>query len=64
MSAPATRPSAPPSNLRALADMFTDPQSVELIRNANNRGDRIGIGDALGRSALESGQTLQGAASR
>lgn len=48
------------SNLRALADMFIDPQSVELIRNANNRGTRIGIGDALGRSAVEAGGTVYG----
>ncbi|CDX45650.1 hypothetical protein MPLDJ20_70244 [Mesorhizobium plurifarium] len=46
------------SNLRALADMFIHPQSVELIRNANNRGARIGIADALGRSAAEAGSTL------
>ncbi|TGT63709.1 hypothetical protein EN813_010075 [Mesorhizobium sp. M00.F.Ca.ET.170.01.1.1] len=48
------------SNLRALADMFIDPQSVELIRNANNRGARIGIGDALGRSVAEAGGTFYG----
>ncbi|RWL42251.1 MAG: hypothetical protein EOR60_26100 [Mesorhizobium sp.] len=48
------------SNLRALADMFIDPQSVELIRNANNRGAGIGIGDALGRTAAEAGGTLYG----
>ncbi|RUV39977.1 MULTISPECIES: hypothetical protein [unclassified Mesorhizobium] len=46
------------SNLRALADMFIDPQSVELIRNANNRGATIGIGDALGRTAAEAGGTI------
>ncbi|CDX34667.1 hypothetical protein MPLDJ20_190091 [Mesorhizobium plurifarium] len=48
------------SNLRALADMFIDPQSVELIRNANNRGAGIGVGDALGRSVAEAGGTLYG----
>lgn len=46
------------SNLRALADMFTDPQSVELIRNANNRGAMIGFGEALGRTGAEAGGTL------
>jgi hypothetical protein len=48
------------SNFRALADMFIDPQSVELIRNANNRGAKIGIGDALGRTAAEAGGPLYG----
>ncbi|MBZ9742355.1 hypothetical protein [Mesorhizobium sp. CO1-1-4] len=41
------------SNLKALADIFIDPQSVELIRNANSRGARIGIGEALARTAAE-----------
>lgn len=48
------------SNLRAMADMLIDPQSVELIRNANNRGASIGIADALGRSVAEAGGTLYG----
>ncbi|MER8374424.1 hypothetical protein [Mesorhizobium sp. M1406] len=43
------------SNLKALADMFIDPQSVELIRNANNRGARIGLGEALARTGAETG---------
>jgi hypothetical protein len=56
----AVRPAALRGNLRTLADMFIDPQSVELIRNANNRGARIGIGEALGCTALESGGTIYG----
>ncbi|WP_181173765.1 hypothetical protein [Mesorhizobium sp. B2-3-12] len=43
-----------------MADMFIDPQAVELIRNANNRGARIGIGEALGRTAAEAGGTMFG----
>ncbi|ESX51344.1 hypothetical protein NLY43_18985 [Mesorhizobium sp. C416B] len=46
------------SNLRSLADMFIDPRSVELIRNANNRGARIGFGEGLARTGAETGATL------
>ncbi|MER9423200.1 hypothetical protein NKI88_12185 [Mesorhizobium sp. M0317] len=46
------------SNLRSLADMFIDPRSVELIRNANNRGARIGFGEALARTGAETGGTI------
>ncbi|MER9654395.1 hypothetical protein NKJ26_12880 [Mesorhizobium sp. M0152] len=46
------------SNLKTLADMFIDPRSVELIRNANNRGARIGFGEALARTGAETGGTL------
>ncbi|ESZ41008.1 hypothetical protein X731_24550 [Mesorhizobium sp. L2C054A000] len=46
------------SNLRSLADMFIGPRSVELIRNANNRGARIGFGEALARTGTETGATL------
>lgn len=45
-------------DVHALADLFVDPQSVELIRNANNRGARIGMGDALARTAAKGGGML------
>ncbi|TPI64273.1 hypothetical protein FJ420_17085 [Mesorhizobium sp. B3-1-3] len=44
-------------NLRTLADMFIDPHSVELIRNANYRRGSIGLGEALDRTAVEAGGT-------
>ncbi|ESX11388.1 hypothetical protein NKH34_28905 [Mesorhizobium sp. M1148] len=45
-------------NLKTLADMFVDPQSVELIRVANGRGFRSGLNDALNRTGAETGGTL------
>ncbi|MER9603414.1 hypothetical protein [Mesorhizobium sp. M0243] len=45
-------------NVRTLADLFVDPQSVDLIRDTANRRPRNGYGDAAGRTALEAGQTL------
>ncbi|MER8961573.1 hypothetical protein [Mesorhizobium sp. M0701] len=46
------------SNLKTLADMFIDPRSVELIRDANGRGFRSGLGEALARTGAETGGTL------
>lgn len=45
-------------NLGTLAELFTDPRSVELIRDAVNRGIRINLGEAAGRTAAEAGGTL------
>ncbi|MER9758495.1 hypothetical protein [Mesorhizobium sp. M0138] len=49
---------APRSNLKTLADMFVDPRSVDLIRGANGRGFKSGLGDALLRTGAEAGVTL------
>ncbi|MER9579240.1 hypothetical protein NKI78_27035 [Mesorhizobium sp. M0400] len=46
------------SNLKTLADMFIDPRSVELIRDANGRGFWSGLGEALARTGAETGGTL------
>lgn len=40
-------------SLGALADLFTDPQSVDLLRNAANRGIDINLGEAVMRSLAE-----------
>ncbi|TGT76138.1 MULTISPECIES: hypothetical protein [unclassified Mesorhizobium] len=45
-------------NITTLADMFTDPHSVELIREAIARGPENTIPNAAMRSALESGGTI------
>ncbi|RWA81510.1 MAG: hypothetical protein EOQ31_31705 [Mesorhizobium sp.] len=45
-------------NITTLADMFTDPHSVELIRDAIARGPKNTLPDAAMRSALESGGTI------
>jgi hypothetical protein len=41
------------SNLGTLAEMFTDPHSVDLLRNAINRSGRVNLNDAALRSILE-----------
>lgn len=43
------------NSVSALADMFTDPNSVEQIRNAANRAPRVNAGEALIRTLLQSG---------
>lgn len=45
-------------NVRTLADLFVDPQSVDLVRDMANRRPVNGYGDAAARTALEVGQTL------
>ncbi|OWK20233.1 hypothetical protein AJ88_31910 [Mesorhizobium amorphae CCBAU 01583] len=54
----ATRRAAWRGNIKTLADMFTDPNSVETIRAATFREPKISVGEALLRSALESGGTI------
>ncbi|MFB9983044.1 hypothetical protein ACFSQQ_28615 [Mesorhizobium kowhaii] len=46
------------NNLKTLADMFIEPHSVDLIRNATNRSGKISFGEAGLRSAAEAGGTL------
>lgn len=43
------------NSLGTLADLFTDPNSVELIRSAMNKSAPIGIAEALARSAAQTG---------
>ncbi|MER8884508.1 hypothetical protein [Mesorhizobium sp. M0816] len=54
----ATRRAAWHGNLKTLADMFTGPSSVEMIRAATQRSPQISVSEALLRSALESGGTI------
>jgi hypothetical protein len=54
----ATRRATLRGNLGTLAQLFTDPHTVELIRDAVNRGIRINLGEAAGRTAAEAGGTL------
>jgi hypothetical protein len=42
-------------NIETLADMFIDPQSVDLIYEAIQRGTRPNLGEAARRSVLQSG---------
>ncbi|MBZ9706059.1 hypothetical protein LB543_04910 [Mesorhizobium sp. ESP7-2] len=53
----ATKRAALRGNLGTLAEMFTDPHSVELIRQAVERGARPSFGNAALRSAAETGST-------
>jgi hypothetical protein len=50
----ATRRHALRGNIESLAELFIDPQSVELIRNAINRGARVNFPEAGARSAAQS----------
>jgi hypothetical protein len=43
------------NNMSRLADLFTDPNSVELIRSAMNRGPGLAFDEALRRSTVQSG---------
>lgn len=54
----AMRRTALRNSIGTLADMFTDPNSVELIRSATQRGAPIGLREAIGRSATQSGITF------
>lgn len=54
----AVRRSALRGNIETLADMFIDPQTVDLIYEAMQRGARPSLTEAAGRSALQSGGTL------
>lgn len=54
----ATKRAALRGNITKLADMFTDPHSVELIREAIARGPENTIPAAIKRSALESSGTI------
>lgn len=54
----ATRRAALRRNLGTLADLFTDPQSVELLRNAANRGININLDEALRRSLPQGGPQI------
>lgn len=49
----ATRRTALRGNLGSLAEMFTDPHSVQLLRNAINRSARVNVGGAGARSAAQ-----------
>lgn len=54
----ATKRAAYRGNIGTLADMFIDPRSVQMIREAIARGPRNTVPDAAMRSALESSGTI------
>jgi hypothetical protein len=49
----ALRRNALRGNTEALAEMFIDPNSVELMRNAANRGFKMNTGEALARTGFQ-----------
>ena len=54
----AVRRSSLRGNIETLADLFIDPQSVDLIYEAMQRGARPNFNEAAQRSVLQSGSTL------
>lgn len=53
-AADATKRAALRRNVKDLADLFTDPNSVEMLRNTLNKGIDLKLGEALPRAAGQS----------